>query len=47
MFTAAIGILVLIIIPWRIHIEEELLKSTYADYAGHASKTKRLIPFVY
>jgi protein-S-isoprenylcysteine O-methyltransferase Ste14 len=47
MFTAAIGILVLIIIPWRIHIEEELLKSTYADYAGYASKTRRLIPFLY
>jgi protein-S-isoprenylcysteine O-methyltransferase Ste14 len=45
--TAAFGILVVIIIPWRIHLEEALLRSTYPDYAGYAAKTKRLIPFVY
>ena len=47
LFTAAIGILVLIIIPWRIHLEETQLKLTYPEYAGYASGTKRLIPFVY
>jgi protein-S-isoprenylcysteine O-methyltransferase Ste14 len=47
LFTAAIGLLILIIIPWRIHLEEALLKSTYPDYATYASKTKRLIPYIY
>jgi protein-S-isoprenylcysteine O-methyltransferase Ste14 len=46
-FTGAIGILIIMIIPWRIHLEEAQLKSTYPDYAGYASETKRLIPFVY
>jgi protein-S-isoprenylcysteine O-methyltransferase Ste14 len=45
--TAIIGALVVIIIPWRINLEEALLKSTYPDYAEYALKTKRLIPFVY
>jgi protein-S-isoprenylcysteine O-methyltransferase Ste14 len=45
--TAIIGALVVIIIPWRIHLEENLLTSTYPDYAEYASKTNRLIPFVY
>ena len=45
--TAAIGILLLVLIPWRIHLEETLLKSAYADYAEYTSNTKRLIPFVY
>jgi protein-S-isoprenylcysteine O-methyltransferase Ste14 len=47
LFTAAIGIVVLILIPWRIHLEESLLKSAYPDYAGYASKSSRLIPFIY
>jgi protein-S-isoprenylcysteine O-methyltransferase Ste14 len=46
-FTAAFGILVMVIIPWRINLEETQLKATYPDYAGYASGTKRLIPFVY
>ena len=45
--TAGIGILLLILIPWRIQLEETLLKSAYPDYAEYASETKRLIPFVY
>lgn len=47
LLTAAIGLLIVIIIPWRIHLEEALLKSTYPDYASYASKTKSLIPYVY
>lgn len=47
LFTAAIGLLVLIIIPWRINLEESQLKATYPDYAEYASRSKRLIPFVY
>jgi len=47
MLTAAIGLLVLMIIPWRIRLEEELLKSTYSDYAAYSSETWRLIPFLY
>jgi protein-S-isoprenylcysteine O-methyltransferase Ste14 len=46
-FTAAIGFVILIIIPWRIHLEESQLKATYPDYAEYASRSKRLIPFVY
>ena len=46
-FTAAIGILILIIIPWRINLEESQLTATYPDYAEYASRTKRLIPYVY
>jgi protein-S-isoprenylcysteine O-methyltransferase Ste14 len=46
-FTAAIGILVLIVLPWRINLEESQLMATYPDYAAYASGTKRLIPFVY
>jgi protein-S-isoprenylcysteine O-methyltransferase Ste14 len=47
LFTAAIGILILVIIPWRINLEESQLKATYPDYAEYASRTKRLIPLVY
>ncbi len=47
LFTAAIGILILVIIPWRINLEERQLTATYPDYAEYASSTKRLIPFVY
>ena len=47
LFTAAIGILVLIIIPWRINLEESQLNATYPDYAEYALRTKKLIPFVY
>ena len=47
MLTAAIGLLVLIIIPWRIHLEEDLLKSTYSDYGAYASGTSKLIPYLY
>ena len=47
LLTALVGLLVVIIIPWRIQLEESLLKSTYADYAAYAMNTKRLIPFVY
>jgi protein-S-isoprenylcysteine O-methyltransferase Ste14 len=46
-FTAVIGILILIIIPWRINLEESQLKATYPDYAEYATRTKKLIPFVY
>ena len=47
LFTAALGVLIIIIILWRIHLEEAVLKSTYPDYASYASKTKRLIPYIY
>lgn len=47
LFTALIGILVLIIIPWRINLEESQLEATYPDYAEYARRTKKLIPFVY
>jgi protein-S-isoprenylcysteine O-methyltransferase Ste14 len=47
LLTVAIGALVVIIIPWRIHLEENLLKSTYPEYAEYALNSKRLIPFVY
>ena len=46
-FTAAIGILVIVVIPWRINLEESQLTATYPEYAGYASVTKRLIPFIY
>jgi protein-S-isoprenylcysteine O-methyltransferase Ste14 len=46
-FTAAIAILVIVVIPWRINLEESQLTATYPDYAVYASVTKRLIPFIY
>lgn len=46
-FTAALGLLVLIVIPWRITLEEALLKSSYADYPAYASQTSRLVPYLY
>ncbi len=46
-FTAAIALLDITVIQWRIHIEEGLLKSAYPDYAEYAVTTARLIPFLY
>jgi len=45
--TAAIGVLVLIMLPWRVHLEEELLRAAYPDYADYVSTTYRMIPFIY
>ena len=44
---AAVLLVDLIVILWRIQIEENLLKTTYPDYAEYSLKTTRLIPFIY
>ena len=46
LLTAAIGILVLIMLPWRVYLEEALLRAAYPDYADYASATYRMIPFI-
>jgi len=45
--TAVIGVLVLVLLPWRIQIEERDLRSHYPGYEVYASGTKRLVPFVW
>ena len=47
MLTAVIGVIVLIALPWRVYLEEVLLRAAYPDYADYASKTYRMIPFLY
>jgi protein-S-isoprenylcysteine O-methyltransferase len=47
LLAAIIGVVELTIVPWRIHIEEGLLKARYPDYGDYASSTHRLIPFIY
>ena len=46
-FPAAIAILDITVIQWRIRIEEDLLKSAYPEYAEYAVKTARIIPYLY
>jgi protein-S-isoprenylcysteine O-methyltransferase Ste14 len=45
--TAAMGVLFLVLLPWRIQLEEKDLRSHYPDYDAYASGTKRLIPYVW
>ncbi len=47
LFNFAIGIIVLVVVFWRISLEEQLLRTRYADYAAYAGRTKRIVPFIY
>jgi protein-S-isoprenylcysteine O-methyltransferase Ste14 len=42
-----LGALVTAVIMVRIFAEETLLQTSYPDYLNYASKTKRIIPFVF
>jgi protein-S-isoprenylcysteine O-methyltransferase Ste14 len=41
-----VGVCVTAVIAIRIMVEEQYLRSAYPQYAQHASKTKRLIPYI-
>jgi protein-S-isoprenylcysteine O-methyltransferase Ste14 len=47
LLNGAIGMIVLIVSLWRISLEEQLLRTHYADYTSYAEQTKRIIPFIY
>lgn len=44
---AAIGLVLLIAILWRISLEEGLLRQRYPEYEDYARHSNRLIPFIY
>jgi protein-S-isoprenylcysteine O-methyltransferase Ste14 len=46
-YNAGAGILLSVLLPLRIVTEERLLRKRYAEYGPYASRTKRLIPFVF
>ncbi|HTY57172.1 MAG TPA: isoprenylcysteine carboxylmethyltransferase family protein [Bacteroidota bacterium] len=47
LIAGAVLLVDLIVILWRIRLEEGLLKTTYPDYEEYTLKTTRLIPFIY
>jgi protein-S-isoprenylcysteine O-methyltransferase Ste14 len=46
-FNASIGAIVLIVILFRISMEEKLLRERYPEYESYSRETKRLIPCIY
>jgi protein-S-isoprenylcysteine O-methyltransferase Ste14 len=46
-FTAILGFFLLILVLFRIEIEEGLLRSHYPEYVFYSLQTKKLIPYIY
>lgn len=44
--TVLAGLLLTVAIAARVMTEEQLLRARFPEYAAHAGKTKRLIPFI-
>ena len=45
--TVLIGLIDTVGIIWRINLEERLLRERYPEYADYASRTKKVIPYIY
>jgi protein-S-isoprenylcysteine O-methyltransferase Ste14 len=43
----ALGVVATLATAVRIHAEETMLRSTFAEYDAYAARTKRVIPFVF